>query len=109
MQKDPIRFGGGDENLYRYVGNDPVRSVDPSGLQKADRAKTAEAIHKLLLAYHEQTTFKDIRYERNRLRRLKREAFYRYLEQENIRYNRGADRFRNEINPFTKRKSCGGQ
>jgi hypothetical protein len=31
MQKDPIRFGGGDENLYRYVGNDVVNSVDPSG------------------------------------------------------------------------------
>jgi RHS repeat-associated protein len=31
--KDPILFGGGDTNLYRYVGNDPVNFIDPSGLQ----------------------------------------------------------------------------
>ena len=31
--KDPIRFGGGDTNLFAYVGNDPVESVDPEGLQ----------------------------------------------------------------------------
>lgn len=32
--KDPILFGGGDTNLYRYVGNDPVNFIDPSGLEK---------------------------------------------------------------------------
>lgn len=30
--KDPIRFLGGDTNLYAYVGSDPVNVVDPSGL-----------------------------------------------------------------------------
>ncbi len=30
--KDPIRFAGGDTNLYAYVGNDPVNRIDPSGL-----------------------------------------------------------------------------
>ena len=30
--KDPIRFNGGDTNLYRYVSNDPVNRVDSSGL-----------------------------------------------------------------------------
>ena len=29
--KDPIRFTGGDLNLYGYVLNDPVNQVDPSG------------------------------------------------------------------------------
>lgn len=29
--KDPIRFGGGDTNLYGYVLNDPVNFKDPDG------------------------------------------------------------------------------
>ena len=29
--KDPILFGGGQANLYAYVGNDPVTWTDPSG------------------------------------------------------------------------------
>lgn len=32
--KDPIRFDGGDSNLYVYVGNDPVNGFDPTGLAK---------------------------------------------------------------------------
>src|SRR5262249_54231405 len=30
--KDPIRFDGGQANLYVYVENEPVNSVDPWGL-----------------------------------------------------------------------------
>jgi len=30
--KDPIGFGGGDSNLFGYVSNDPVNTLDPSGL-----------------------------------------------------------------------------
>ena len=30
--RDPILFGGGQDNLYVYCGNDPVNCVDPSGL-----------------------------------------------------------------------------
>ena len=33
--KDPIRFAGGDADLYGYVLNDPVNFVDPSGLVSA--------------------------------------------------------------------------
>lgn len=35
--KDPIRFGGGDTNLYGYVANDPVNWADSSGLTINDR------------------------------------------------------------------------
>ncbi|MBZ5550264.1 MAG: hypothetical protein LAO22_20285 [Acidobacteriia bacterium] len=31
--KDPIRFAGGNPNLYGYVLNDPVNRVDPIGLK----------------------------------------------------------------------------
>jgi RHS repeat-associated protein len=29
---DPLSFGGGDTNLYAYVGGNPLNAVDPSGL-----------------------------------------------------------------------------
>jgi RHS repeat-associated protein len=29
--KDPVRFGGGDLNLYGYTANDPVNFIDPRG------------------------------------------------------------------------------
>jgi RHS repeat-associated protein len=31
LSQDPISFGGGDSNLYRYVTNDPASKIDPSG------------------------------------------------------------------------------
>ena len=33
ISQDPIGFAGGDENLYRYVGNGPTNATDPSGLE----------------------------------------------------------------------------
>jgi RHS repeat-associated protein len=36
ISRDPSGFGGGDANLYRYVGNGPTDAIDPSGAQ-ADR------------------------------------------------------------------------
>jgi RHS repeat-associated protein len=31
LQPDPIGFAGGDVNIYRYCGNDPIDNIDPSG------------------------------------------------------------------------------
>lgn len=33
MEKDPIGFRGGETNLYAYVGNNPIRWIDPLGLE----------------------------------------------------------------------------
>ena len=32
ISEDPIGLSGGDNNLYGYVSNDPINSIDPSGL-----------------------------------------------------------------------------
>ena len=31
LQTDPIRFGAGDPNIYRYCGNNPTCYIDPTG------------------------------------------------------------------------------
>ena len=36
VSEDIIGFGSNDQNLYRFVLNDPVRLVDPSGLDSMD-------------------------------------------------------------------------
>ena len=35
LTEDPIGFAAGDVNLYRYVGNNPLNFIDPSGLHQA--------------------------------------------------------------------------
>ena len=45
VSEDPITFGTGDANFYRYVQNNPVNNGDPSGLQT-----TAEDCRLLRLA-----------------------------------------------------------
>jgi RHS repeat-associated protein len=37
---DPLGIGGGDANLYRYVGNRPTDLVDPMGLDSVDTGRT---------------------------------------------------------------------
>jgi RHS repeat-associated protein len=36
LSEDPLGFAGGDIDFYAYVGNNPVRFVDPFGLQRAN-------------------------------------------------------------------------
>lgn len=33
ISEDPLVFGGGDANLQRYAGNDPINATDPTGTQ----------------------------------------------------------------------------
>jgi len=33
ISEDPIGFAGGDVNFYAYVGNNPIRYIDPRGLE----------------------------------------------------------------------------
>ena len=48
INEDPSGFKGGDANLFRYVGNDPLNRIDPSGLmakwaQQSSRASVPAA------------------------------------------------------------------
>ena len=35
--QDPLGFGAGDANLYRYVGNGPMNNIDTSGTQSGGK------------------------------------------------------------------------
>jgi len=43
--KDPIGFGGGVSNLYEYVVNDPINSLDYNGLQPIYNAWLGTLVH----------------------------------------------------------------
>ncbi|MFO0957376.1 MAG: RHS repeat-associated core domain-containing protein [Isosphaeraceae bacterium] len=50
INQDPIGFGGGDGDLYRFVGNSPTIFTDPSGLQLTDEQKNVLNVHDRLAA-----------------------------------------------------------
>ena len=41
ISEDPIRFAGGDVNVYAYVQNDPINWIDPWGLDATNWNNTA--------------------------------------------------------------------
>ena len=42
ISEDPLEFGGGQTNLYGYVGDDPIDFTDPLGLHRYDDNKCAD-------------------------------------------------------------------
>jgi len=36
LSKDPIRFVGGQANVYAYLDNDPCNGIDSTGLRETD-------------------------------------------------------------------------
>ena len=54
ISQDPIGFAAGDGNLYRYVGNGPTTSGDPSGLKEPPIARPRTAYFSPLIETGEQ-------------------------------------------------------
>ncbi len=44
LTADPIGYAGGDVNLYRYEGDNPINTLDPSGLAKQPLGLTVEIV-----------------------------------------------------------------
>lgn len=54
VTNDPIQYEAGDVNFYRFVGNNPINFVDPSGLQAANNCNPCQGLRDMLdiwLAY----------------------------------------------------------
>lgn len=54
LSEDPIGFGAGDANLYRYVFNSPTNATDPSGLD----TRVTQLVYKALITRFVQTNTK---------------------------------------------------
>jgi len=80
--KDPIRFKGGDTNLYGYVLNDPVNLVDSLGLDSVDPVIIDSMMRKRLKKPAEPVC--DCDYEYTVLEQLFREISYWHQEIERL-------------------------
>jgi RHS repeat-associated protein len=60
LSHDPLRFRAGDANLYRYVKNDPVAFVDPSGkLHLGEVEATGNVYWDLFISFFVTVVFPD--------------------------------------------------
>ncbi|MBL4683394.1 MAG: hypothetical protein JKY37_02300, partial [Nannocystaceae bacterium] len=57
--KDPIGFGGGQGDLYGYVGADPINRVDPSGLAPWDPFRTPQQAARDFCRIYGDRTFQE--------------------------------------------------
>ena len=53
-QPDPIRLDGGDVNLSRYVSNNPLSEIDPSGLITDSACAKAKGIRVSSAIYQDE-------------------------------------------------------
>lgn len=67
--KDPIRFEGGDGNLYGYVANDPVNLVDENG--KSWLAEAAAVVGVAYFIYNNTSWLNDVKSSSNRAKSVK--------------------------------------
>jgi RHS repeat-associated protein len=54
--KDPIGWRGQQSNFYAYVGNDPVNTLDPSGLREYSTAETHAMLVEAIATYQNQSS-----------------------------------------------------
>jgi RHS repeat-associated protein len=49
LQEDPLHFGAGDMNVFRYTGNNPVNATDPSGMFADENGTFTAAVSRGLM------------------------------------------------------------
>jgi RHS repeat-associated protein len=90
LGEDPIGFGAGDANLYRYTGNGPTNATDALGLQAGKNDKRIKEIEKRLLVLTGKYEAVGERYVRldNEYARLRKEYkstfFLRFIKRQRI-------------------------
>jgi RHS repeat-associated protein len=69
VSDDPLGFGGGDVNIRRYSGNDPVNLLDPTGLSCDELKQLQKQLDQAADSYHKAIVDYDMaeRFDRSEL------------------------------------------